>query len=67
MVVTTIVMAISTAGAGPAAGDAAKDAGDAQQLVERAKLTVESFAADGTVAAIMAQKHVEAHGSARPN
>jgi SH3 domain-containing YSC84-like protein 1 len=49
MVVTTIVMAISTAGAVPAAGDAAKDARDAQQLVERARLTVESFAADGTV------------------
>jgi SH3 domain-containing YSC84-like protein 1 len=49
MAVTAIVVAILTAGAVPAAGDAAKDAGDAQQLVERAKLTVESFAADGTV------------------
>src|ERR1051325_1570972 len=49
MVVTAIVVAISAAGAVPAAGDAAKDLRDAQQLVERARLTVESFAADGTV------------------
>ena len=49
MVVTAIVVAISAAGAVPAAGDAAKDVRDAQQLVERARLTVESFAADGTV------------------
>jgi lipid-binding SYLF domain-containing protein len=49
VVVTAFVVAISTLGAVPAAGDAAKDARDAQQLVERAKLTVESFAADGTV------------------
>jgi SH3 domain-containing YSC84-like protein 1 len=49
MVVTAIVLAVSTVDAIPAAGDAAKDARDAQQLVERAKLTVESFAADETV------------------
>ena len=49
MVVTAIVLALSTVGAVPAAGDAAKDVRDAQQLVERAKFTVEGFAADGTV------------------
>jgi len=58
MVVTALVLAVSTVGAVPAAGDAAKDAAagdaakdarDAQQLVERARLTVESFVADGTV------------------
>jgi SH3 domain-containing YSC84-like protein 1 len=49
MAVIAIVLAVSTVGAVPAAGDAAKDARDAQQLVERAKLTVESFVADGTV------------------
>jgi len=49
MVVTALVLAVSTVGAVPAAGDAAKDARDAQQLVERARLTVESFVADGTV------------------
>ncbi len=49
MAVTTMVVAISTAGAVSGAGDVAKDARDAQQLVERAKLTVENFAADGTV------------------
>ena len=49
MVVTALVVAVSAVGAVPAAGDAAKDARDAQQLVERARLTVESFAADETV------------------
>jgi len=49
MVVTALVLAVSAVGAVPAAGDAAKDARDAQQLVERARLTVESFVADGTV------------------
>jgi len=49
MVVTALVVAVSAVGVLPAAGDAAKDARDAQQLVERAKLTVESFAADETV------------------
>jgi SH3 domain-containing YSC84-like protein 1 len=50
VVVTAFVLALSAVGAAvPAAGDAAKDARDAQQLVERAKLTVESFAADQTV------------------
>src|SRR5262249_39147200 len=43
------VLAVSTFAAVPAAGDAAKDARDAQQLVERTKFTVEGFAADGTV------------------
>ena len=49
MVVTALVVAVSAVGAVPAVGDAAKDARDAQQLVERARLTVESFAADETV------------------
>jgi len=49
MVVTALVVAVSAVGVLPAAGDAAKDARDAQQLVERARLTVESFAADETV------------------
>jgi len=48
-VVTALVVAVSAVGAVPAAGDSAKDARDAQQLVERARLTVESFAADETV------------------
>jgi SH3 domain-containing YSC84-like protein 1 len=46
---TALVVAVSAVGAVPAAGDAAKDARDAQQLVERAKLTVESFATDGQI------------------
>ena len=49
IVMTALVVIVSAVGASPAAGDAAKDARDAQQLVERAKLTVDSFAADGTV------------------
>ena len=49
MVVTALVVAVSAVNAVPAAGDAAKDARDARQLVERARLTVESFAADETV------------------
>jgi lipid-binding SYLF domain-containing protein len=49
IVATVLVVAVSAVGATPAAGDEAKDARDAQQLVERAKLTVDSFAADGTV------------------
>jgi lipid-binding SYLF domain-containing protein len=49
MVATALVVAVSTVAAVPAAGDAAKDARDAQQLVERAKLTVASFATDDTV------------------
>jgi SH3 domain-containing YSC84-like protein 1 len=49
MLAAAVVVAVSTVGALPAVGDAAKDARDAQQLVERARLTVESFAADDTV------------------
>jgi len=49
IVFTALVAAVVAVGASPAAGDSAKDARDAQQLVERAKLTVDSFAADGTV------------------
>jgi SH3 domain-containing YSC84-like protein 1 len=49
MVVLAIVLAVSAVGAVPAAGDAAKDARDAQQLVERARVTVENFVADRTV------------------
>jgi lipid-binding SYLF domain-containing protein len=45
---TAFALAISSV-ASALAGDPAKDAMDAQQLVERAKLTVESFAADGTM------------------
>src|SRR5262249_10834766 len=37
---------VGAAGAAPAAGDAAKDAREAQQLVEKAKLTVDNFAVD---------------------
>jgi SH3 domain-containing YSC84-like protein 1 len=48
MVAVALVVAVS---AGPAAADAAKDARDAQQLVKRARLTVDSFAADATVGA----------------
>ncbi len=43
---TALAVAVSAVGAAPAAGDAAKDALDAEQLVERARLTVQSFAAD---------------------
>ena len=43
---TALAMAVSAVAAAPAAGDAAKDALDAEQLVERARLTVQSFAAD---------------------
>jgi lipid-binding SYLF domain-containing protein len=49
MVATALVVAVSAVGAAPASGDTTKDARDAQQLVERAKLTIESFAADKTV------------------
>jgi lipid-binding SYLF domain-containing protein len=49
MVATALVVAVSVAGAAPAAGDAAKDALEAQQLVDRAKLTVDSFAADKNI------------------
>src|SRR5262245_64944843 len=49
IVFTALVVAVAAVGASPAAGDSVKDARDAQQLVERAKLTVDSFAADGTV------------------
>jgi SH3 domain-containing YSC84-like protein 1 len=49
MVATALVVAVSAVGAAPASGDTTKDARDAQQLVERAKLTIESFAADRTV------------------
>jgi SH3 domain-containing YSC84-like protein 1 len=46
VVATALALTVSTIGPGPAAGDAAKDALEARQLVERARLTVESFAAD---------------------
>jgi len=47
MMVTALVVAVSALGtASPVIGDAAKDALEAQQLVEKAKLTVQSFAAD---------------------
>jgi lipid-binding SYLF domain-containing protein len=49
MIATVLVVAVSVAGAGSAAADAAKDAREATQLVERAKLTVESFAADKAI------------------
>ena len=49
IVFTALMVAVAAVGASPASGDSAKDAGDAQQLVERAKLTVDSFATDGTV------------------
>jgi lipid-binding SYLF domain-containing protein len=48
-VMTALLVAVSIVSAVPAVGDSAKDVRDAQQLVERAKLTVDSFAADGTV------------------
>src|SRR5215475_1937368 len=47
MMVTALVVAVSALGtASPVIGDAAKDALEAQQLVEKAKLTVQSFTAD---------------------
>jgi len=49
IVFTALMVAVAAVGASPASGDSAKDARDAQQLVERAKLTVDNFAADGTV------------------
>lgn len=47
--VVAAALALTAVGLIPAAGDEAKDALDAQQLVERARLTVESFAADGQI------------------
>jgi lipid-binding SYLF domain-containing protein len=44
-----LALTVSTVGPLPAAGDAAKDALEAKQLVERARLTVESFDADRTM------------------
>jgi SH3 domain-containing YSC84-like protein 1 len=49
VVATALALTVSTIDPVPAAGDAAKDALEAQQLVERARLTVESFAADKSV------------------
>ncbi|MGH7311462.1 MAG: lipid-binding SYLF domain-containing protein [Candidatus Rokuibacteriota bacterium] len=49
VVAIALVVAVSAVGVAPAAGDAAKDALDAEQLVERARLTVQSFAADKTM------------------
>jgi lipid-binding SYLF domain-containing protein len=49
MVATALVVAVLAAGAVPAAGDAAKDAAEAQKLVDRAKLTVTSIAADQSI------------------
>jgi SH3 domain-containing YSC84-like protein 1 len=49
VVAIALAVAVSAVTAAPAAADAAKDAREAQQLVERAKLTVESFAADKTM------------------
>jgi SH3 domain-containing YSC84-like protein 1 len=46
IVATALAVTISTVALVPVAGDEAKDALDAQQLVEQARLTVESFAAD---------------------
>jgi lipid-binding SYLF domain-containing protein len=46
LVAAALAAVVLAIGPTPATGDAAKDALDAQQLVERAKLTVESFAAD---------------------
>lgn len=46
-IATALVVAVSVLGtASLVTGDEAKDAREAQQLVEKAKLTVESFAAD---------------------
>lgn len=49
VVATALALTAPTVGLIPAAGDEAKDAVEAQQLVEQAKLTVESFAADGKI------------------
>jgi SH3 domain-containing YSC84-like protein 1 len=49
VVATALALTVSTIGPVPAAGDAAKDALEAKQLVERARLTVESFAADKAI------------------
>src|SRR6266542_3970786 len=49
VVATALALTVSTIGPVPAAGDAAQDALEARQLVERARLTVESFAADKSV------------------
>jgi lipid-binding SYLF domain-containing protein len=49
VVAIALAVVVSAVTAAPAAADAAKDAREAQQLVERAKLTVESFAADKTM------------------
>ncbi|PWU22041.1 MAG: hypothetical protein C5B48_10680 [Candidatus Rokuibacteriota bacterium] len=45
-VATVLIAAVSAVGATSATADAAKDAREAQQLVEKAKLTVDDFAAD---------------------
>jgi lipid-binding SYLF domain-containing protein len=42
-------LTVSTVGPVPAAADAAKDSREAQQLVERARLTMENFAADKSI------------------
>ena len=49
VVATAFALTVSTIGPVPAAGDAAKDSVEAQQLVERARLTVQSFAADKSI------------------
>ena len=50
MMATTLVVAVSTLGVAViASGDAAKDAGEAELLVEKAKLTVDSFASDSKI------------------
>jgi SH3 domain-containing YSC84-like protein 1 len=49
VVAIALAVAVSAVGTAPAAADAAKDALEAQQLVERAKLTVESFASDKAI------------------
>src|SRR5262245_22969893 len=43
---TALIVMVAALAASPVTGDQAKDALEAQQLVEKAKLTVESFAAD---------------------
>lgn len=49
VVATAFALIVSTVGPVPAAGDAAKDSLEARQLVERARLTVEGFAADKNI------------------
>jgi lipid-binding SYLF domain-containing protein len=49
VVATAFALTVSTVGPVPAAGDAAKDSLEARQLVERARLTVEGFAADKNI------------------